>query len=435
MIYTPTIDLQKNPKQFEYFVEVVKCCNGLNNYRKFAYGGAIRGGKTFVTLGILIYLANRYEGSKWHTIRQDFPALQGTTIPSFEKIIKGSPNWKWNRDRANYFAYNKKDSKIFFKGENIKQDPELNDFLGLETNGIFWEQLEEINHKAWQIGGSRCGSWYIDPMPPALTFTTFNPTQKWPKEEIYLKYLAGELPEDFFFQTALPSDNAFVTQDQWNIWNSMDDRYQKQFVGGDWTNFDEKDNRFVYCFDEDKHVGFPEYNPKRETIASFDFNKDPITCSIWQHYDNQIFGIEQIKLKNSNIFELCDYIKVHYPRATWTITGDATGKAGSALVKDNSNYYTVIKQQMDLSMTQLKVPGVNPPLDENRVLVNAIFYRYPIILHKEKMKDLIWDIMNVRVDAEGMIIKENRKDPTQQADCLDTCRYFLNTFFSWFLKA
>src|SRR6187399_2371340 len=101
MIYTPTVDLQKNPKQYDYFIELVKACNGLTKYRKFLFGGAIRGGKTYVTLWDLIYLANRYEGSKWHTIREDFPVLQATTIPSFEKIIKGYPNWKWNRDRAN----------------------------------------------------------------------------------------------------------------------------------------------------------------------------------------------------------------------------------------------------------------------------------------------------------------------------------------------
>jgi hypothetical protein len=435
MIYTPTVDLQKNPKQYEYFIELVKACNGITNYRKFLYGGAIRGGKTYVTLWDLIYLANRYEGSKWHTIREDFPVLQATTIPSFEKIIRGSTNWKWNRDRANYFAYNKKDSKIFFKGENIKQDPELNDFLGLETNGIFWEQLEQINKKSYQIGNSRCGSWYIDPMPPAFTFGTLNPTQKWPKEEFFIKWINNELPPDVYFQHALPTDNAFVTADQWDIWGQMDERYQKQFIEGDWTNFDEKDNRFVYSYSDDKHLGEPALDIRKEIYLSFDFNKDPITCSVWQFYEGKIFGIEQIKLGNSNIFELCDYINVNYPRGVFWVTGDATGKNSSALVKDNSNYYTVIKQKLNLSITQLKVPAVNPSLEENRVLVNAIFHRHPIVLHKEKMKALIWDLKNVRVDVEGMIIKENRKDPAQQADCLDTCRYFLNTFFSWFLKA
>jgi hypothetical protein len=56
-----TIDLSKNPKQYQFFVEVMKACAGLNQYRKFGYGGAIRGGKTFVCLGTLARLANKYE--------------------------------------------------------------------------------------------------------------------------------------------------------------------------------------------------------------------------------------------------------------------------------------------------------------------------------------------------------------------------------------
>lgn len=428
------IDLQKNPKQFEYFAQIVKSCNGLNDYRKFAYGGAIRGGKTFITLGALLYLSNRYEGSKWHIIRSDFPSLQGTTIPSLEKIIRHSSNWKWNRDRANFFAYNKKDSKIFFKGENIKQDPELTDFLGLETNGVFLEQLEELSQKVWDISLSRCGSWYIDPMPPAFMFTSLNPTQKWPKEAIRDKFVNGTLPGDFYYQSALPSDNAFVTQDQWNAWQTMDDRYQKQFIEGDWTNFDEKDNRFAYCFEEAKHVGATSWNPNLETFLSFDFNRDPITCSVWQHDDNHIWGIEQIKLSNSNIYDLLDYIIIHYPRAVFTVTGDATGRNSTALVKDNINYYTVIKSKLDLSINQIKVPSVNPTMEENRMLVNAILYRGNVLLDKERCAGLIYDMKNVRVAPDGKIIKENRNDPSQQADCLDTGRYYFNTFHRNFLK-
>jgi hypothetical protein len=430
MIGIPSIDLERNPKQFNYFTEVVKSCNGLNNYRKFAYGGAIRGGKTFITLGILIYLSNRYEGSKWHTIRQDFPALQGTTIPSFEKIIKGSSNWKWNRDKANYFAYNKKDSKIFFKGENFKQDPELNDFLGLETNGIFWEQLEEINEKSWQIGGSRCGSWYLDPMPPAFMFTTFNPTQKWPKKEIYLKWVNGELPADFFFQHALPDDNAFVTQDQWNAWGSMDERYQKQFIGGDWTNFDETDNLFCYSYSESKHMGEPVYNPNQELLLSFDFNVDPTTCLVAQIYDGWLYGLEQIALENSDIYKLCGYIKANYGNKMYKVTGDASGNNRSATTRDNLTAYQIIKGELELGWPQIKVPTANPRLEDNRVLVNAVLHRFNVLLHKTKCKKLKTDIENVRVLPDGSIDKSD-KSLTHALDCF---RYLCNTHLSYILK-
>lgn len=434
MIAVPTIDLSSNPKQFEFFLQVMKACNGLSPHRKFGYGGAIRGGKTYVCLGTLIRLANKYEGSKWHIMRQDFPVLQGTTIPSFEKIIRNSPNWKWNRDRANYFAYNKKDSKIFFKGENLKQDPELNDFLGLETNGVFLEQLEELSKKLWDISISRCGSWYIDPMPPALMLTTLNPTQKWPKEFLHEAYLKGELPEDFFYMTALPKDNPFVTQDQWNAWSSMDERYQKQYIEGDWTNFDARDNRFAYCFNKKKHVGKTELNRKYEVYLSFDFNHDPITCAVFQHYGNNIYGIEQIKLGNSNIYELCEQIKVKYAGCMLIVTGDATGQATSALVRDNLNYYVVIKSQLNLSVGQLKVPKVNPELSENRVLINYVLHNANMLIDGEKCEGLVYDLEHAAVLPDGSLDKSNRRDPTKQLDALDCFRYYLNTFHRHLLR-
>lgn len=435
MILTPTIDLSVNPKQYQFFIEVMKACNGISPFRKFGYGGAIRGGKTYVCLGTLIRLANKYENSKWHILRQDFPALQGTAIPSFEKIIAGSSNWKWNRDRANYFAYNRKDSKVFFKGENLKQDPELNDFLGLETNGVFMEQLEELSRGLWDTSISRSGSWYIDPMPPAFIFTTLNPTQKWPKETIHEAHLKGELPHDFFYLTATPKDNPYVTQDQWNAWASMDDRYQKQFIDGDWTDFDAKDNRFAYCFDEKKHIGKTELNRAFEVYLSFDFNHDPVTCAVFQHYNNRIFGIEQIKLGNSNIYDLCDNIMAKYAGCLFIVTGDATGQATSAMVADNLNYYTIIKFKLGLSGGQLdKVPTVNPKIEENRVLVNYALHNLNVVLDKERCAGLIYDLKHARVLPDGGLDKKNRHDPTEQLDALDCFRYYLNAHFKWALK-
>lgn len=428
------IDLSRNPKQFQFFLEIMKSCAGLNNYRKFVYGGAIRGGKTFVSLASLIRLANRYEGSKWHIIRQDFPALQGTTIPSFEKIIRGSSNWNWNRDKSNYFAYNKHDSKIFFKGENLKQDPELNDFLGLETNGVFLEQLEEIGQKTWDISISRTGSWYIDPMPPALTISTLNPTQNWPKEFLYAPYMEGILPADTFFQTATPSDNPFVTQDQWSNWRSMDERYQKKFIEGDWTDFDATDNRFAYCFDKKVHVGKTELVRGREVYLSFDFNHDPISCGVYQHSGTNIRCIEQIKLGNSNIYDLCDRILATYGGCMFLVTGDATGRATSALVKDSINYYTIIKSKLNLSINQLKVPNINPTLEENRVLVNYVLKNCQVSIDPDNAEGLIYDLQHVRVLPDGSIDKTNRKDPTKQSDSLDGWRYYLNSFHRHLMK-
>ena len=128
-----TVDLARNVKQQELFNQtmysIAKKRAGQSDYNKyFFYGGAIRGGKTFCILTILTILCKMFPKSKWVVVRADMPALTQTTIPSIEKILISSPNWKWSRDKSNYFVKHSNGSKIIFKGENITSDHELNDF-------------------------------------------------------------------------------------------------------------------------------------------------------------------------------------------------------------------------------------------------------------------------------------------------------------------
>jgi hypothetical protein len=169
-------------------------------------------------------------------------------------------------------------------------------------------------------------------------------------------------------------------------------------------------------------------------MITFDFNKRPISASVWQYINGHLYGIESIKLDGSDIYKLCDYINLHYPNALWLVTGDATGQSTTALVEDNLNYYTVIKSKLSLGGGQLKVPSVNPPIKENQVLVNAVLAMVPTTIDPIKCKDLIFDFENVRMLPDGSIEKRNREDPTQQADLLDGFRYLCDTFFKWVLK-
>ena len=216
------VALNQNPKQELFFNTAINAALGKSEYRYLFYGGAIRGGKSFVCATIFLFFAKMFKNSRWHIFRSDFPALSATTIPTFEKIITNSPHWRWNRDKSNYYLENTiSKGKIFFRGENITQDPELNDLLGLETNGIWLEQIEELSEKLFEIGLSRCGSWYIDNMPMPIILSTFNPTQTWVKQKVFEPFRLGELKPPYYFLQALPSDNAFVTKEQWQGWGMM----------------------------------------------------------------------------------------------------------------------------------------------------------------------------------------------------------------------
>lgn len=187
-------------------------------------------------------------------------------------------------------------------------------------------------------------------------------------------------------------------------------------------------DRWAYCYDRAKHVGKTTLNPAYEVQLSFDFNRNPISCGVYQDLPGEIRGIEMIKLENSNIYNLCDYIKAKYGHCLLIVTGDATGRASTALVQDNLNYYTVIKSQLGLGSSQIKVHTINPTMVENRVLVNSVLHNKKVTLDEVNCKGLIFDLEHAQVLPDGTLDKTDRKDPTKQLDALDTFRYKLNTF-------
>lgn len=196
----------------------------------------------------------------------------------------------------------------------------------------------------------------------------------------------------------------------------------------------ENNNAFCYTYNAAKHVRKTEINPNIEVKLSFDFNRDPITCLVAQDTGNKINFIEQIKLSNSNIYDLCDVIKAKYGKYLLLVTGDATGRAKSAMVKDNMNYFKIIKAQLNLGDRQMRQPTINPSIEENRVLINSAFHHLDISIDPVNCKGLIFDLEHAAVLPDGSLDKTDRNDPTKQLDCLDCARYYIQTFFKHILK-
>lgn len=212
-----------------------------------------------------------------------------------------------------------------------------------------------------------------------------------------------------------------------------DQNYLTVWIDGDW-GVETIEDPFCLTFEKDKHTGKTTWYPQLETYLSFDFNVNPVTCGVYQHGHKWIRGVESIKLANSDIYKLCDLIMAKYPGAMFIVTGDATGKNTSALVQDGINYYTIIKSKLNLSNNQLRVHSINPPIQENRVLVNSVFKQMEVTLDKDYCKDLIFDLTYVAVDDVGKIDKGSRTNPKKRADHLDHFRYYLNTFHKSILK-
>lgn len=197
-------------------------------------------------------------------------------------------------------------------------------------------------------------------------------------------------------------------------------------VLGEW-GVENKESKFVWAFSK-SHIKETTHDPERITWATFDFNVNPLTCTVAQVFPDMkiIRAIECIKLQDSDIWKMCERIQSLYPGALWNVTGDATGQSRSALVRDNTTYYQIIQQQLKLLNSQIKVPTVNPPVEENRILVNAVHKNWTVEIHPTKCQPLIYDLTYVEVNGKGEIIKD-RSSSKKFADFLDNWRYLLNT--------
>ena len=442
------IDFTQNNNQASYFNEVMKAVTGQTSNRFFAYGGSVRSGKTYATLGIIALFANRlFPGSHWHIIRKDFTVLAETTIPSMEKILPPAKNakWQYKRSAGTYHIKFQNGSEIHFKGENYIQDKDLNDFLGLETNGLVLEQAEELSERLLQRALERTGSWYMSPMPPGFVFLTFNPTENWVKNRLYDKFVEGKLESPWYYQPALPTDNPFVTQDQWDSWKQMDEVDYRRFIQGDWDAL-RKGGEFYIKFSRIKHTGLVEFDPMLPVHLAFDQNVVPyitMTCHQVRYQDGLmlISQFDEFCLSSpDNTSEALGHAFYneygHKMKSIAYLYGDASGnKRGTTNVMTD---YDILKRALYkvLINESDRTNRSNPAVVKRRNFINNLFaekYNVRILLDSDKCRETIKDLDKVKQDMNGHKLKERGTDSVtgitfeKYGHCSDSLDYFYVT--------
>lgn len=458
MPVTATINEATNPKQVEAFNRVM----GMVAYyearkrnavpkgfkelpymtkRQFFYGGGIRGGKTFLYLTILILLAKRYARTRWHIVRASMPDLTRNTEPSLLKIL-GDANVVWKRGGLEYYCQFTNGSRIYFMSENYARDPDLNRFKGLETNGFLLEQVEELRHETYDKALERVGSYYVEEMPPPIVLATFNPAFNWVKDIIHDRWMADPIGVPFDYATALAKDNARVTDEQWEQWKNLDPATYARFIEGLWET--DVKGRFMYGFDERKHVEAVEYNHQWPLFVSFDFNVDPATAILFQTDQESWFHIiDEVRLENADTPTVCDAIKMRYGHLQPDIyvTGDASGIARMSGLRNHLSQYNVIAQELQLSDDRFVLSASNPVISDSRMFCNSIWTRFPKVRLHPRCKWTKHDLNFVEImrDTQGEIkmkktgkLKHAPLGAASMGHLLDCTRYAMhNTLFDF----
>lgn len=406
------------------------------------YGGAIRGGKSYWLILMFHSLAMIYPGSKWLMIRESYPLLQLTLIPTFKKLLAaGLQPYIKSFDQKNYLATYHNGSQLIFMSENYAQDKELNRFRGLEINGAGIDEINEIRQETFTKIIERSGSHIIEPMPPIKVLATCNPTQNWVKESFYNRYASGTLPNSWAYIPAKITDNPHLPV---NYLESLTENlpaldYQK-FVNGDWDII-LSENPFAYEYKTEKHESeLAVFVPGRQIKIAFDFNLNPFGCiffHLWRDDKGEHMHVfDEFTIENGNIPVMVDRITERYGRYLFNceITGDDMGNRRGMQDRDFSSLYDQLLKGLKLNKNQLKLAG-NPTHENSRSDVNYVLFKFPDFkINPKTCKNTCADMKVVQCDAFGHIIKKDRKDLSQRADHLDCLRYAVHTFLKkWIL--
>jgi len=330
--------------------------------------------------------------------------------------------FKWTYGGAKrQILYTRSNHRIMFRGlddpEKIKSIVGIKRIIIEEASQLEWEDFLELNRR-------------VRGMKDIQIILLLNPISK-------LHWIKTKLIDGPAFKGSVTvlkttiDDNKFATEEDvaaLDILKALGEENQWRIYRNAEWGVEEVKSPFSYNFNLG-HIGSTQHTNELETLLSFDFNTEPLTCLVAQKPQfNILHCIENIFIDNSDIDDMCDRILAGYPNALFLVTGDQTGENATAL-KVGLNYYNKIRENLQLTDAQVILPGKNPKHRISRMEVNILLNKAQIVFDEHKCDETIYDMRHVEYDPQRLkIIKDDRSNLDQKADFLDCFRYICHTF-------
>lgn len=219
---------------------------------------------------------------------------------------------------------------------------------------------------------------------------------------------------------------------------------------------------WLYSFSRERNVNAQaKYQPAGMVYVSFDFNTNPIVCTLahrgyytkeyletradltddqkkaklgkrYVHYFDTVLLTPDKMQGKEHIQAIVDVIKEKTPyqwqHKAYIITGDATGRNSNVLARVGATAWSQVIDAFGINIQQVQTPKSNPTHVDARVLCNSFIANYDEVYISPHCKELIQDCEFVKAKPDGHKLKDSRKDETQRADLLDALTYDICTF-------
>jgi phage terminase large subunit len=422
-----------------------------NTYKKeILWGGAAGAGKSFLGCLWQIYRRTRYSGSHGIIIRQTRKDIYSTVLITFNKValaLGSGDQWSYTVNQQRDEIEFDNGSVIFLRDGAYKPSDPQYDRLKVEVMDAWIEEGTQVDERVYLAIRPRIRE--IHGGSASKLLITSNPGPGWVKRR-FVKDDTGKpanlLDHQQYIQ-ALVWDNLdkdFATNYAAAL-SELDPITKAMYLDGSWdVNINE--NPFFYGYNRAKHDSdsSPETTPQDLWLLSFDFNQDPCTLVVFvrpRPYGSiAIFDLitanQHTETGSTPLEAVCRIFTRKYITSGKclpyfiTVTGDASGRAGSADRLAKRDFYDTIARELKISKGQMKVPPANPPHTFSRELINHVLINLKdgLLFFTPECSKLCAEIQAAYPDGDGTLNKAKKE---QGLHALDAWRYGMHYLFEF----
>ncbi len=274
-------------------------------------------------------------------------------------------------------------------------DPEKTKGLD-EVTAIWWDDITKSKSPS---DFTTLNALLRTPKAKYLQFAiSFNPVSKrhWARHFFFDEIDAFSLKKGFkeigYLNHSTLYNNEFLKQQEYKdtlLLNSNNTQNSITVdINGEWGEQDLK-NPFLYSFSS-RHLSNLIVPIDEQSIVylSFDFNISPCVCVIGQIINGtykiiKVIGAES-RQNNSSLQNLCIIINQYLgnlPKHLIRVTGDASGKHGSADRANSSSFFSTIREILVISDRQIITRKANITHNVSQEIINYFFSRLDITLY------------------------------------------------------